>query len=34
MRHFSRALALDPLLWSAFEELCNLGKAHYPDTGH
>ncbi|GAQ84112.1 DNA-binding cell division cycle control protein [Klebsormidium nitens] len=25
VRHFSRALALDPLLWSAFEELCNLG---------
>jgi len=24
--HFVRALRLDPLLWSAYEELCALGK--------
>lgn len=24
--HFTQALKLDPLLWSAFEELCALGE--------
>lgn len=26
--HFVQALALDPLLWSAYEELCMLGQYH------
>ncbi len=29
IEHFSAALTLDPLLWSAYEELCNLGE-HVP----
>lgn len=28
--HFERCLLLNPMMWSAFEELCSLGT--HPDT--